>query len=323
MAHRNRVWDEFMKTKTIGVDAKPIIRPHDRVFTMGSCFANEIRHALEKRNFTIYPATSGEFRKHVSPASFEPTGHWGEYDERVHWQFYTTFSMLQEFEKAFGLWQHDPSEVWAAVQKTSDGQRTPIFQEPFKRRLFAHSLEDILALRKLMEDALRVGIMTAEVLVLTMGLTEVWRAPNGRYVCEAPTKLRSKDFFGCRAFGTTYEQNLKNMRKLCTLYFNAFPDRNIFLTVSPIALHRTFTPLDIAIANSESKAILRAVAAQIVRDFPNVHYFPSFELCQYDPHAFHEDGRHVLPAKVDSIMAQFMDAFLAPPDAAGQTATAS
>ncbi|MFN4312359.1 MAG: GSCFA domain-containing protein [Ferrovibrio sp.] len=308
MTKLNRTWDDFIKTRTIGVDDNRLIGAADRVFTMGSCFANEIRLALSKRGFTLLPELTGEFKKHVSPASHEMPS-WGVYDERVHYQFYTTFSMLQEFEKAFGLWQHEPSDVWAAIQKTEKGNQ-PIFQEPYKRRLFAHSHEDLLAMRRLMEGAIRDGIMTADVLVLTMGLTEIWQRGNGRYVCEPP-KLRSREIMqDCRYFGSTYEQNLDNMRRLCSLYFNAFPDRNIVLTVSPVALSRTFSPHDIVVANMESKSTLRAVAAQICREFKNVHYFPSFELCMTDPEAFEEDGRHVRPKKVEAIMSTFLTHFL-------------
>lgn len=314
MSRLNKNWDDFIKTRAIGVEENRFIASTDRVFTMGSCFANEIRLALSKQNFEITPILNGDFKKHVSPASHEIPS-WGVYDERVHYQFYTTFSMLQEFEKAFGLWRHEDTDIWSAVAKTENGPRT-IYQEPYKRRLFANSLEDLLAMRRIMEGALRDGIMGSDVLVLTMGLTEIWQRANGRAVCEPP-KLRSREIMKETTFFTSsFDQNLANMRRLCSLYFEAFPNRNIVLTVSPVALSRTFTDhQDIVVANTESKAILRAVAAQICREFKNVHYFPSFELCMSDPNTFEDDGRHVRPAKVDSIMSTFLSHFLTtPPD---------
>jgi hypothetical protein len=316
----NKTWDDFVKSHAIGIEPNRFIAATDRVFTMGSCFANEIRLALSKRSFEIYPALSGDFKKHVSAASHEMPS-WGVYDERVHYQFYTTYSMLQEFEKAFGLWQHEDSDIWTAVTKTEAGSRA-IFQEPYKRRLFADSLDDLLTMRRMMDGAIRDGIMTADVLVLTMGLTEIWRRANGRAVCEPP-KLRSREIIQETTFFTSdFDQNLANMRRLCTLYFEAFPNRNIVLTVSPVALSRTFTDRDIVVANTESKSILRSVAAQICREFKNVHYFPSFELCMSDPNAFEPDGRHVRPAKVESIMSLFLANFLTTSPTAAETAPA-
>lgn len=308
---RNHTWDEFVARRDIGVAPNPVVRPTDRVFTMGSCFANEIRLALSDRGFEVLPRLTGAFKRFVSPASHEIPS-WGVYDERVHFQFYTTFSMLQEFEKAFGLWHHAHDDLWATVRRTSDGAATPIYQEPYKRRLFAHDHGAILAIRRTMEDQIREGIMEADVLVLTLGLTEVFVRPNGRAVCEPP-KLRSREILqDCRFFCSTFDQNLENVRRICRLYFEAFPARTIVLTVSPVALARTFTDQDVVVANAESKAILRAVAAQVCREFAGVHYFPSYEFCMSDPDAFEADGRHVRPAKVAQIMSRFLENFVRP-----------
>jgi hypothetical protein len=88
--------------------------------------------------------------------------------------------------------------------------------------------------------------------------------------------------------------------------------------VSPVALERTFRDLDVVIANMESKATLRAVAGQICREFPNVHYLPSYELFAYHD-LFHDNGRHATRDGVSVVLELFAQCFLAP-DAAAKSA---
>jgi hypothetical protein len=46
-----------------------------------------------------------------------------------------------------------------------------------------------------------------------------------------------------------------------------FPERKVIITVSPVALSRTFSDSDVITANTESKSILRAVAGALSRAF--------------------------------------------------------
>ena len=309
MIEFNKTWDDFIKNKTFGLEPKPLISRNDTIFTMGSCFANEIRLALAKQNMAITPALTGAFKRYVSQASYEIPS-WGSYDERVHLQFYTTHSMLQEFEKAFGLWMHDDNDVWVAPLKAEGADRL-IYQDPYKRRLFAHNLEDLLVMRRMMENSISEGLITSDVVILTLGLTEAWKRTNGYFVCEPP-KLRSREIMNDVTFlASSFEENLENMRRLCSLYFERFPKKTMVITVSPVALWRSFVGRqDVVVSNTESKAILRAVAGQICREFDNAHYFPSYEFCLIDSNAFEADGRHVRPAKVDQIVSAFLSRFI-------------
>jgi hypothetical protein len=73
------------------------------------------------------------------------------------------------------------------------------------------------------------------------------------------------------------------------------PDKKILLTVSPIPLFATFTGMDVIIANSYGKNMLRTVAQQLDSEFDCVDYFPSYEIVQYSrsPNTWHEDLIHV------------------------------
>jgi len=62
----------------------------------------------------------------------------------------------------------------------------------------------------------------------------------------------------------------------------------------------------VIVANCESKSVLRAAAGQIMREYPTVRYWPSFEIAS--AHDIREaNGSHVTPEGVKMIM----DAFLA------------
>jgi GSCFA family len=91
------------------------------------------------------------------------------------------------------------------------------------------------------------------------------------------------------------------------------PAAHLILTVSPVPLGSTFAPgLDHAIANTESKSILRAVAGELVRKDDHVHYFHSYELVMHASRGevFLDDGRHVRPEYVAGIMQDFEKAFV-------------
>ena len=81
----------------------------------------------------------------------------------------------------------------------------------------------------------------------------------------------------------------------------------IVLTVSPVGLGRTYTGKDVVVATVEAKSILRAVTAEICREFENVSYWPSYELATRDD-IFREDGRHVRQDSVALIVDSFIEA---------------
>jgi hypothetical protein len=84
-----------------------------------------------------------------------------------------------------------------------------------------------------------------------------------------------------------------------------FPERKVIITVSPVALSRTFSDSDVITANTESNSILRAVAGALSRAFPNVIYWPSYEIALAQD-VYEEDGRHVTREGVEQIVNQFV-----------------
>ena len=82
------------------------------------------------------------------------------------------------------------------------------------------------------------------------------------------------------------------------------------ITVSPIALERTFSDRDILIANCEGKSLLRAVLGEFSRIHDDVMYFPAYEMVTSlgEIGFIPGDLRHVKKAVVDMIMQTFINA---------------
>lgn len=301
-------WRQFYPQRHIGQELQQCIRNDARFFTMGSCFANELRADLMRRGRTVLPAIDPNLHP-LFDARAKETSSWGDWDERVQLQFYNTFSIRQEFEKAFGLWAQGPDDFWVVRPV---GQ-APFWQDPYRRRVFAPSLAAVREITQTLDRHLREAIHLADVFVFTLGLTEVWRKiDNQKVTCAEPGYCGGGGQETSVFHASNYEENLENMRFVIDLLKKHRPDAKIFITVSPVSLGRTFRPgMDVAVANMASKSILRAVVAELTTRYPDIHYFPSYEMCLYDwDRSFREDGRHVQPEKVREIMDQFSDIWM-------------
>jgi hypothetical protein len=270
---------------------------------MGSCFANELRAYLTSREIgVLYPNVPADALPLMHEASKEESS-WGPWNGQSNLQWYNTFSIRQEIERATGVWPHDPSDHWTVKVKDE-----VLYQCPYRRRIFANTPEDLRDITTAIDTDTRVGLELSELVILTLGLTEVWRkTDNGRISCAEPGYCDGGGQNETEFVMSTYDQNLDNLRTVLTLLRNHFDRKRIVVTVSPVPLGRTFRPgLDVAIANMESKSILRAVAGRIQDEFDEVTYFPAYELCMLDATTFRADGRHVERTKVDQIMALFV-----------------
>jgi hypothetical protein len=74
----------------------------------------------------------------------------------------------------------------------------------------------------------------------------------------------------------------------------------------------TFSTMDIVVANTWAKSLLRAVAQEWAAAHSNVDYFPSYEIVQNSDRtaAWDSDLRHVRGAGVQHIMELFLGNYL-------------
>jgi hypothetical protein len=270
------------------------ISPSTPIASMGSCFAREIKRRLIQRDYNYITEETHH------PASIHASAAW----ERV----YSTHCMRQIFEYTFGQWQPD-LRWWTAPQSNK-------IQDPYRRVILYDSLkeaEEDFAQHRMHS---RKALEQAEVLILTLGLTEIWQDQvDGAVIClpAGPYVKEGGDMSRYRFRVSRYAENLENLERIYELIAANNPDCKILMTVSPVNLWATFRKdLDVISASCNSKATLRAAVDEFTGRHENVYYFPAFEMATiYQPLSgltYFADGRenfHVNKATVKFIMRHF------------------
>jgi hypothetical protein len=294
----NEFYRDFVSSGEFRNKKKTLLYDGDTVFTMGSCFANEIRAYLHTHQIAdTRPQVPTTALPYFHDSSKEISS-WGEWDGTSNLQFYNTFSIRQEIEKAVGTWTQSPNDLW---QVEINGKT--LYQCPYRRRIFAETPEALNTITTLIDSEIKASLKAANLIVLTLGLTEVWqKKDNGLVSCCEPGYCHGAGEDETEFVASSYEQNLFNLKRTIELINQELGGKQILISVSPVPLGRTFRPLEAYVANIESKSILRSVAGCIHSEFENATYFPSYEMCLSDPTTFREDGRHVKPEKVNQIM---------------------
>jgi hypothetical protein len=290
----------------MAVAQKKLLGPESKIFTMGSCFALEVRNALTRRGLAVYPD--------YARIPYDPTTQiLDKIPLRSSLAHFDTFVMRQEFERAFGLWTDREASFCTVVNGHANNvlQAAVAWQDPTRKLVYATTPELLKQLSDAIDDALREGIAEADVLVLTLGLTEVWHHKvTGRYLCMPP----GAGYGGAEDLGifelSSYEQNYANVCAILDMVKERYPEKQVVISVSPIHLERTYAPTDIGTASMESKSILRAVAGAISRAYPHVTYFPAYEMAHFwRVPVFLEDGRHVRRDFAERVVSGFINAF--------------
>ena len=264
-----------------------------KIFAMGSCFAREIEVALDAAGFVV-----ASFDKELmSSATFDgPNGSGGE-----SFLFrYTPPSMHLEISRLLGEFDlpHDKLLV---------GSSDSLLDLHYGGMCHRGNI-DVIAERRNKIKAVGSGLRNADVVVLTLGLTEAWFDNNsGFYINSAPDLplLRRSQRFEMHSL--SFEDCHKYISETIALIKKHNPTVNIVVTVSPVPLQATFTGQDIVIANMRSKSTLRAVAASIVETDNSILYFPSYEMVNYTARtrAWKGDLRHVARSMVEHIIGKF------------------
>jgi hypothetical protein len=151
----------------------------------------------------------------------------------------------------------------------------------------------------------------ADVIVITLGLVESWlNSETGvadRYLPHPDVFESVAPTFHRLTVGEILD-DLSAIRDAIRRKTRA----EIILTVSPVPLHATFTALDVRVANTESKARIRAAVSEFVARHEDVHYFHAYEIvttAERQSDFMREDGRHLSRRGVEYILAEFIRTF--------------
>lgn len=263
------------------------------IYAMGSCFAREIELALSKERFDILSFDDAV----IGGELFESKVQFGAGSFLFR---YTTASMRMEIGRVLG-------EIHVPDDKLLSGPPEALLDLNFGGNCTRGDL-DLIAARRHVTRELGQGLKRADIVVLTLGLTEAWYDKDaGLYINSAPdlSLLRRGQRFELHSLD--YKENFDNITACIDMIRAHNKNAKFVITVSPIPLQATFTGEDVIVASMRSKSTLRAVAADITRDDPDALYFPSYEMAMYsDPHiAWKGDRRHVTREMVSHIIRRF------------------
>jgi hypothetical protein len=281
------------------VDPKFKLRCDDRVYAIGSCFARGLERSLIGRNMAVDSAAP-EFAK-LQPVNNKLSG-LGFINK------YNTFSILNELR-----WALDPDAVFP-VDSIVKVMENVWFDPHTNPALKLADLEETLERRALMQTVTK-RITNCRIVIVTLGLVEVWRDLeadvflNHTPVPHLLKTQRSRYEFHLTSFAQNWA-NLEAIHELLSGY--GHPDVRIVVTVSPVPLLNTFSTMDVVVANTYAKSLLRAVAQEWAAAHDNVDYFPSYEIVQNSDRAavWKADLRHVEGAGAQHIMNLFLQSYL-------------
>lgn len=284
--------DIYKKKFTISKDTK--------VATFGSCFAQHIGKHLRRNG--------------VNCLDVEPAPEDMPFNERKQWGYelysarygniYSARQMRQLFDSAFEKIQFD--DVWEKDNRYYDAFRPTLSPGGYetKTAVLTERKEHLKKVRELFQNL--------DLLVFTFGLTETWEnVENGSVypVCPGVTvgifdenlhRFKNMNFEETLA---DFEYVLQNVKKINE-------KAKFLVTVSPVPLTATASGQHVLPATIHSKSILRAVCSALCDKYPDLDYFPSYEIISSFPYRgmfFEPNMRSVSMVGVEHVMAHFFD----------------
>ncbi|MDE3026782.1 MAG: GSCFA domain-containing protein [Paracoccaceae bacterium] len=276
---------------------------HDRIATAGSCFAQHIGKALRVGGYQVLDAEPAP--PFLSEANARRFGY-GLYSGR-YGNIYTV-RQLRQFLTDTLTDPTPPPEVWEQDGAFFDALRPTV--EP----VGLSSPAEVRIHRSLHLAHCRAMLEQADVFIFTLGLTEAWEDhKTGRIFPTCPGVFAGQFQVDRHAFRNfrypEIMEDLTEVRRLLELFR---PGMRLVLTVSPVPLTAAAAGGHVLVANTYSKATLRAAAQDFASDHENTDYFPSYEIIT-DPAArgkwFDANLRTVRPEGVDRVMGAFLSAY--------------
>jgi len=286
------------------IDVPFQISGSDTVGTAGSCFAQNIARALERKGFRYFvtePAPPDLSREAALEANY------GIFSAR-YGNIYTTRQLVQLFDRAYGAFTPALSSWRLASGAYADPFRPRIQPGGFASEagLLADRARHFACVRRLFE--------TLDVFVFTLGLTEGWEyRPDRAALPLAPGVAGGEwdpELYEFRNYPVAEVE--RDLAGFIERLRGVNPASRIILTVSPVPLIATYEPRHVLASTCLSKSVLRVAAEACASRYSNVCYFPAFEIIT-GPHSggryFEDDLRSVTKTGVDHVMRVFFSHF--------------
>ncbi len=241
----------------------------DRIATAGSCFAQHIARNLRQRDYTVLDV---EPAPRLLQADDAARFGYGLYSAR-YGNIYTSRQLLQLLQEAFE--GRDPGNiVWQKGDRFFDALRPGVEPEGLGSAMDVrrHRASHIAKVASLFRDT--------DLFVFTFGLTETWidRA-SGTVFPTAPGTIAGEFDPARFAFlNLDFQDVWRDFVAARRILRQINPEIRFLITVSPVPLTATATDQHVLAATIYSKSVLRAVAGRLYDRFPDVDYFPSYEI---------------------------------------------
>lgn len=243
----------------------------DRIVTAGSCFAQHVGRTLRQNGYNVVDKEPVADDPRMIEDQAETYGY-GLYSAR-YGNIYSARQMKQILLEALG--QFVPTDlVWERNGRFFDSMRPNIEPDGFATEAALRVARD----RHL--QRVREAFTEADVFVFTLGLTEAWthRATGQVYATAPGTIAGSYDPQVHEFKNFRHSDIMADLRDTLQLLKEINPSLRMLMTVSPVPLTATATGDHVLAATTYSKSVLRACAGEIRDDYPEIDYFPSYEI---------------------------------------------
>ncbi len=300
-------WPRIMANSTSWmlnpVTKSETISKHQKVSTMGSCFAQHIAKHITKVGLNYYVTENAPEYMSEEDAKSQ---NYGIFSARFG-NVYTVKQALQLFQRAFDTFV--PLETaWKKGSKFIDPFRPQIQAQGFQ------SEEELISDRVSHLRCVKDMFLNSDWIVFTLGLTEAWKNKSDGSILPLAPGIN----------GGTYDTNKyefvnfdidavrKDLFELILLATETNPKVKFLLTLSPVPLNATYENKHVLCSTTYSKSVLRVAIEESERKFNNVTYFPSYEIFTSSSTGgayFGNDFREVLDIGVQHAMRVFSEHF--------------
>jgi hypothetical protein len=283
----------------------------DTFHTIGSCFAREVEVALTDLGISLAAADAEFPWDWFDPRMKSLPGNIAGQDvaqtrQRSPLNRYSVHSILYDIERVFGK-SHTFEQTVVPIVGEYEIWDPQLKNLAYGDLSFTHTARGVL-------DRAIASIATADVVIMTLGMTETWYDEQiGAVLPTPPHPFQIKRFPDRFSFFNADFQAVSAALEAIVEMIAQYSTKDpwIVLTVSPVPMGSTFTNKDVIVANSYSKGTLVSAAQAMAATHETVDYFPSYEMIANSSRdIWFPDAIHIRPEYVAEVMKAFLGSYL-------------
>lgn len=263
-----------------------IINKKTKISSMGSCFAGNIADYLIKNKYNYLIKEEETIKRKNQKSSAD----WGA--------VYNIPCIRQIIQYSYE--DFNPIERWWKDKKDPN-----IVIDPFRRDI-GYRYDEKEKLFGIHRNKSRNALSESDVLILTIGMTEIWRHKDDKSTFWRVVPMHLYNDKNHEFYIMNTEDCINELSKIKGFIDKYNSKCKLILTVSPVSFFATFRKdVDAVSANLNSKSTIKSAVDWFVRNNNNVFYFPSYEFVTLGNDNPYKDGRHVKDSLINEVMNLF------------------